>query len=444
MSKTEPVARIVVLGASGLIGQTVGEALAQEGFAVTAVARRFTAAQTAAFGRQAVTCPMADLDPDALARLLSEHRPDVVLNCLGVLQDGPRGTTQDVHAAFVARLLRAIGAQSRPVLLMHVSIPGQAKDDATPFSRTKREAETLIARSSCPFVILRPGFVIAPGAYGGSALIRSLAALPLALPQALADRPFGTTAVDDIVRTVSSIARRWNAGERRWNAVWDIVEDRPATVGTVLEAFRRRFGGAKPVRRLPVWLLRAGARAGDAAALLGWSPPVRTTALREMMRGVEGDPRLWIAESAFQPMQLSQTLERLPLTIQERWFGRLILLKPLILACLAIFWIASGFIALLAAFEAATAILTARGLSDGLARAITIVSSLADITVGLAIAWRRTCRLGLLGGIAVSLFYMASATFIAPDLWTEPLGALVKTGPAILLMAVALAMLVER
>lgn len=72
---TEPVARFVVLGASGLIGQTVGEALAQDGFAVTAVARRFTAAQTAAFGPKAVTCPMADLDPDALARLLSEHRP---------------------------------------------------------------------------------------------------------------------------------------------------------------------------------------------------------------------------------------------------------------------------------------------------------------------------------------------------------------------------------
>jgi len=212
----------------------------------------------------------------------------------------------------------------------------------------------------------------------------------------------------------------------------------------VLEAFRRRFGGAKPTLRVPVWLLRAGARAGDAAALLGWSPPVRTTALHEMMRGVDGDPRLWMAESGFQPMKLSQTLERLPLTIQERWFGRLFLLKPLILACLAMFWIGSGLIALFAAFEAATAILATHGLPDGLVRAITVVGSLADITVGLAIAWRRTCRLGLLGGIAVSLFYMASATLIAPDLWTEPLGALVKTGPAILLMAVALAMLVER
>jgi hypothetical protein len=44
----------------------------------------------------------------------------------------------------------------------------------------------------------------------------------------------------------------------------------------------------------------------------------------------------------------------------------------------------------------------------------------------------------------VSLGYMAGSTLIAPDLWIEPLGALVKTGPAIVLMLVGLAMLEAR
>jgi len=57
---------------------------------------------------------------------------------------------------------------------------------------------------------------------------------------------------------------------------------------------------------------------------------------------------------------------------------------------------------------------------------------------------RRACRIGLLTGIAVSLGYMASAAVITPDLWVEPLGALVKTGPAIVLMLVALATLKDR
>jgi hypothetical protein len=39
---------------------------------------------------------------------------------------------------------------------------------------------------------------------------------------------------------------------------------------------------------------------------------------------------------------------------------------------------------------------------------------------------------------------MAVAAVLTPDLWFEPLGALVKTGPAIVLMAVALATLDRR
>ena len=65
--------------------------------------------------------------------------------------------------------------------LIHISIPGAADEDRTAFSTTKREAERLIAASGIAYAILRPGFVIAPAAYGGSAMIRALAALPLEL-----------------------------------------------------------------------------------------------------------------------------------------------------------------------------------------------------------------------------------------------------------------------
>jgi hypothetical protein len=67
-----------------------------------------------------------------------------------------------------------------------------------------------------------------------------------------------------------------------------------------------------------------------------------------------------------------------------------------------------------------------------------------DISIGLAIAFKKTCRIGLFAGIAVSIFYMVGATVLAPEMWIEPLGALVKTGPAIVLMLVALAALENR
>jgi hypothetical protein len=67
-----------------------------------------------------------------------------------------------------------------------------------------------------------------------------------------------------------------------------------------------------------------------------------------------------------------------------------------------------------------------------------------DIFVGCLIAVRKTCRIGLIAGIGVSLFYMAGATVLTPELWVEPLGALVKTLPAIALMLVALAIWEDR
>ena len=78
---------------------------------------------------------------------------------------------------FVERLLQAIRDSGRAVRLVHISIPGTAAEDRTAFSATKREAERLIEASGIAYTILRPGFVIAPSAYGGSALLRALATL---------------------------------------------------------------------------------------------------------------------------------------------------------------------------------------------------------------------------------------------------------------------------
>ena len=130
--------------------------------------------------------------------------------------------------------------------------------------------------------------------------------------------------------------------------------------------------------------------------------------------------------------------------MQERWFAQLYLLKALIIGTLVVFWSLSGLIALFPAFNDATAILTAHGFPLRTAQAVTVVSSMTDIAIGAAIAVKRTCRPALFSGIVVSIFYMVGAAVITPEMWIEPLGALVKTGPAIVLMMVALATLDDR
>ncbi|TIU24624.1 MAG: hypothetical protein E5W38_30535, partial [Mesorhizobium sp.] len=43
-----------------------------------------------------------------------------------------------------------------------------------------------------------------------------------------------------------------------------------------------------------------------------------------------------------------------------------------------------------------------------------------------------------------TLLYLAAATMLAPDLWLDPLGAIVKAVPMLCLVLVALAILEER
>jgi uncharacterized protein YbjT (DUF2867 family) len=436
--------RILVLGASGLIGHNLAVDLAGRGHQVLAAARHFTPAQKTALS-QHVEVPVVDVDAAALAEMIAGHACDIVINCIGVLQDGPGGRTRDVHQAFVERLLAALRRVARPVLLIHLSVPGEPQGDATAFSRTKRQADHLIAASGLPHAILRPGFVVAPAAFGGSAMIRALAASPFDLPDAERQQDLQAIGIAEVMQTAAHLATTWRRDAPWVSVVWDLMHPDRTRLGDVLDAHRGWLGASPRLRvRIPRSLLDIGAKAGDLASRLGWRPPIRSTALAELRRGVTGDPDAWLNATGIVPRPLGVVLHDLPATVQERWFARLHLLKPVIVLSLVVFWAASGLIALTVAFGAAVQILTSHGFPTPLAQAVTVASSLVDITVGLLIAHRRTCRMGLLAGIAVSIGYMAGAALITPDLWLEPLGALVKTGPAVVLMLVALAVLDER
>ena len=432
---------ILVLGASGLIGRFVTDDLRARGFPVVGVARKLSASQKSS--PLDLELPIMSMDASALARLLRDHRIDVVVNCLGVLQDGRGSDTSAVHRDFVARLLQAIRYSARRIRLVHISIPGAPETDRTAFSTTKREAERLIAGSGVAFAILRPGFVVALAAYGGSAMVRSLAAFPLDLPAEERAAPFQPVAMEDIAATIAWLAER-DCSEA--NAViWDLMQAQPVTLGDVIDQFREVFGTGRWWRIvMPTFLIDLGAKLGDFANRLGWMPPMRTTALAELRRGVSGDPAEWMAATGIVPRRLEQTAGRRPATIQDKWFARLFPIKALMIASLVAFWVVSGFIALVVSYDAAAAILRDYGFPPWLVAPVTIGTSLMDMSIGVLIAFRRTAAFGLMAGIIASLGYMLGAAILTPALWIEPLGALVKTGPAIVLMLVALLTLDNR
>ena len=438
---SETSRKILVLGASGLIGRYLTDDLRIRGFEAVGVARSLSAAQR--LNALDLDMPVMSMTSSALARLLRERSIDVVVNCLGVLQDGPGSDTRAVHRDFVERLLQAIKDSGRAIRLIHISIPGAANEDRTSFATTKREAERLIESSGIPYAILRPGFVIAPAAYGGSAMVRALAAFPLALPAEESATPFQPVAVEDIAATVAWLAQR---GSGEVAAVsWELMQPQKISLGGVIDQFRFAFGTAKwPRLTMPAFLLDLGAKCGDLINRLGWMPPMRSNAIAELRRGVTGDPAPWMLATGIVPKTIAQAIGQRPATIQDKWFARLFLMKALIIASLVLFWVASGFIALVISFPATKAILISHGFPRGIVTPFAAITSMMDMSVGVLIAFRRTCAIGLVAGIVVSLGYMAGTALLTPDLWIEPLGALVKTFPAIVLMAVALLTLDNR
>ncbi|MBX3528648.1 MAG: DoxX-like family protein, partial [Rhodoblastus sp.] len=160
-----------------------------------------------------------------------------------------------------------------------------------------------------------------------------------------------------------------------------------------------------------------------------------------------GDPRGWMDESGLAPGNLVQATQAISAGVQERWFARLYLWKGAAIAGLALFWIVTGFISLTVGFAEARALMaqaTDRIGAGDTTTLMTIATSLLDIALGCAIAWRRWSRAGLVASLAVTLAYLVAGTLLAPALWGGALGPYLKDLPLLLATLAALAVSDDR
>jgi hypothetical protein len=214
--------------------------------------------------------------------------------------------------------------------------------------------------------------------------------------------------------------------------VFDLVEPSAHTLAEVVQAFRSWLGLA-PARVWPVprALAQVLAKLADALGWLGWRSPLRSTALAELEAGVVGDPQAWHRATGQYCASLQDTLHRMPSTVQELWFARTYLMKPMLVAGLALFWLQSGLVAW-AQLDNAAGVLAHSGLSSAWSRAAVHGGIVVDMLLGLAVLWRPWTRHAALGMVAVTALYLAGASVLTPALWVDPLGPLVKGIPGLL------------
>src|SRR5207302_5008743 len=131
--------------------------------------------------------------------------------------------------------------------------------------------------------------------------------------------------LDDVVQTITLFLQR----EAPSRQIVDLVGPRTWAFSEFVRVLRRWMRWPDPKTfTVPSVISRLLYKLGDAVSALGWRPPIRTTARREIVHGATGDPRRWSELTGITPTDIERALTREPASVQERWFARLYFLKP--------------------------------------------------------------------------------------------------------------------
>ena len=412
--------QVLVLGADGFIGRHIAFHLRAKGYEVLAVAR--APARLAAMGFATLRADLTDRDTHAPAFWAAHLRPGShLVNAAGLLT-GTDDAFRAVHVLAPQAALQALPAGGVAVLISAVGIAAD-----TPFARWRRQTEAVFADHT----ILRPGLVLAETSYGGSSLLRALAALPFVTPVVgSGTQSFNPVHAADLAAVVEGCLINPPAAR-----LMEVGGPEVMSQLQLIQTYRGWLGlPAARVLRLPLAMARVIGRLGDALRL----GPISTTSVAQLQAGV-------LAKAAPLPQPLrgvSAFVSARPAGTQDLWQARLYLLKPLIRLTLAAMWLLSAGLGLL--LPGAAFLPALPGIPEGLALALARLGGVVDLALGLALLRNWQPRGVALAQLAVVAGYTLGLTVMASALWADPLGGMLKNLPVLALILTHLALAKER
>jgi nucleoside-diphosphate-sugar epimerase len=272
--------RVLVTGASGVVGRALVPALVAAGYAVRAAVRRLPAR----FDPVVEAAPHGDFD-DAV-----DWRPllagiDAVVHLAGIAHTGSGAAqaqydrvnhcaTADLAAASAAAgikhlvFMSSIRAQSGPSavgILTEADVPRPTD----PYGRSKLAAEIAVAKSGIPFTVLRPVLVYGPGVKGNLRTLIRLAALPVPLPFGALTNRRSLVGIGNLVGAIIHVlGHAASPGE-----TYLVADPRPVAVAEIVAALRTGMGRKPWLVAVPPGLiglgLAMGGRGRDFAQIAG-------------------------------------------------------------------------------------------------------------------------------------------------------------------------------
>ena len=413
--------RVLLLGAGGFIGRELFAALTRRGHRVVAAVR--DPARAPPFAEEPAIA--IDMNRDVtvgawLPRLAGIH---AVVNCAGVLQGTREQSIEAIHRAAPIALFEAC-AQAGVRRIVQVSAISAERSVGTAYALTKLAADDHLRASSLDWVVVRPSLVHARGAYGGTAALRAIAALPFAIPvPGDGGQRFQPIHMDDVARVVAAALE----DDRLLRTTIDLVGPDALTLREILEDYRRWLGfGKAPVIAVPRWMVKATTWLADR-----FGGPLNSTALAQMEHGNTGDYEAFRRATGIDALPWHAALAANPAHGQDRWHARLYFVRPALRWTLAILWIASGFAGLDGLREWTPLFAAALGVPFVVASAALIAACIFDIVLAVLLVRRWNPRRLAAIQVAIIAVYTAIATLLWPSLWLESLGPLLKNLPIV-------------
>jgi uncharacterized protein YbjT (DUF2867 family)/uncharacterized membrane protein YphA (DoxX/SURF4 family) len=424
--------RVLVTGAYGFIGAHITAALVASGHDVVCAVRearidsRFT-------GLEAIACDMSR-DTDIRVWLPRLVDIEAVVNCAGILRETDSDTFYAVHEQSPQALFEAC-VQRGIRRVIQISALGDRGDGE--FIASKHRCDDALAQLPMDWLVLRPSLVYsAQGSYGGTSLLRGLAALPWLIPvPGKGDQPVQPVCAEDVGVCVVAALRHSSCTQQ----ILQVVGPDVLSLREYLLAWRRWLGFAAPhVWSVPAPLVRLAAHLGERFG----KGPLGVTMTRMLERGNVGADhalRKLRDELGVVPRKLTRVLDASPSHVQDRWHARLYFLLPALRIAMALLWIFSGFVGWLVPASKIAEATPGNTLSLSLALVLARGTATADLILGALCLIRRRSRLVLSLMLAMLLGYTLSIGTLWPEHWLDPFGSLIKNVPLIAALLVLLA-----
>jgi uncharacterized protein YbjT (DUF2867 family) len=412
--------RILVLGADGFIGGFIVAALNARGHEVISGSRRPSEPAS-------IACDFSrDVEPEIWIPRLSGI--DVVINAVGILRESRANSFERIHVAGPQALFEGcvLAGVRRVIQISALGSPAVGE-----YLASKHRGDEKLTKLDLDWTVIRPSLVYSTsGSYGGTSLLRAMAAVPgvIVVPGS-GEQQIQPIRAEDLGLL---IARLVDTGAAKHQIIAAVGPKRVSLLD-YLRIVRRWLGlGPAKVIRVPLPLANCVAWLGEHLN----DGPLGTTMWRMLQQGNVGSPEELYGIT---PLSVDQAFSAMPSAVQDRWHARLYFLSPILRVAIGILWIASGVVGFMTPIARSDELLASAGISIDWIAPLVWTAGAVDFVLGvLALAaWRLEVVAVLMCVSLVIYTVFIAATF--PSAWLEPFGGLLKNLPlipAVLIMGV--------